>query len=223
MASPPLLVKPETGDILEFYLAVSSKAVSAVLVKEVDGVQRPIYYVSKILLEAETRYKFIEKVALALVTSACKLRPYFHAHSITVLTDQPLKKILSKPDISGRVINWAIELGEIDLSYKPRTAIEAQALADFLIESSPQEEQVTDNSAPEEPSRPWTLFVDGASNKTQCGAGFILTSPDGFEIRCALRFMFQVSNNAAEYEVLIAGLRLAKAVMARRVEASNDS
>ncbi|KAJ4962651.1 hypothetical protein NE237_022590 [Protea cynaroides] len=149
--------------------------------------------------------------------------PYFQAHSIIVLTDQPLKKILTKPDISGRVINWAFKLREFDLSYKPRTAIIAQAFVDFLIESSPQEEQGTDNQATEESSRPWTLFIDGASSKTQCGAGFILTSPKGFETRCPLRFMFQVSNNAAEYEALIAGLRLAKAVMARRVEASSNS
>ncbi|KAJ4962152.1 hypothetical protein NE237_022091 [Protea cynaroides] len=113
----------------------------------------------------------------------------------------------------------------VPFSYKPRMAVKVQTLADFLIESPPpkEAEKAAASQGKESSSRPWTLFVDGASNKTQCGAGFILTSPEDFHIRCSLQFKFQESNNAIEYEALLAGLRLAKAVMARRIEASNDS
>ncbi|GLT55177.1 hypothetical protein SLA2020_283210 [Shorea laevis] len=81
---------------------------------------------------AEARYPQIEKLAFVLVTSARKLRPYFQAHTIRVLTDHPLKKVLFKPDTSGRRVNWAIELGEFDIEYLPRTAIKGQAMADFI-------------------------------------------------------------------------------------------
>ncbi|GMH04323.1 hypothetical protein Nepgr_006162 [Nepenthes gracilis] len=95
-----------------------------------------VYYVSKMLTGPETRYSRTEKLALALIYSARKLRPYFQAHRIVVLTDQPLKTILQKPDVSGRLVKWAIELGEFDVEFQPRPAIKAQALADFLVETA---------------------------------------------------------------------------------------
>ena len=101
LTSPPLLSKPKDGEQLYIYLAVSEGAVSAVLVWEEDGKQFPVYYVSKSLLDAETRYTQLEKLALALVTAAHKLRPYFQCHPITVYTTYPLKSILHKPELSG--------------------------------------------------------------------------------------------------------------------------
>ena len=85
------------------YLAVSNTAVSAVLVREENDRQYPVYYVSKALLDAETRYSRLEKLALALVVTAHKLRPYFQCQSIKVLTTYPLKNILHKPELSGRL------------------------------------------------------------------------------------------------------------------------
>ena len=79
------------------YLSVTSSTVSSVLVRDDQGTQRPVYYVSKVLLDAEKRYSVMEKFALALVTSAKHLRPYFQAHSIIVLTDRPLKQVLTNP------------------------------------------------------------------------------------------------------------------------------
>lgn len=76
----------------------------------------------------------IEKFALALVIAARRLRSYFQAHEVTVLIDQPLKKIFENPDTSGRVAKWAIELSEYGIKFEPRRAIKTQALADFLAE-----------------------------------------------------------------------------------------
>ena len=67
-----------------------------------------MYYTSKTLLLADTRYSPAEKIALALITSARKLRPYFQAHTIEVYTDCPLKLILQKPEVSGRLTKWEI-------------------------------------------------------------------------------------------------------------------
>ena len=76
MSSAPALAKPEKGDVLSLYLAVSSTAVSAVLVKDHEGTQYPIYYVSKSLLDAESRYSHLEKLILALIMASTKLRHY---------------------------------------------------------------------------------------------------------------------------------------------------
>ncbi|KAL2228546.1 UNVERIFIED_CONTAM: Retrovirus-related Pol polyprotein from transposon gypsy [Sesamum indicum] len=109
-------------------------ALSSVLVREEDGKQSPVYYVSKMLQGAKKKYIQIKKLALALVTTARKLRPYFQSHPIVVLTNHPLKQVMSRPDTSGRMVKWAVELGEFDIEFQTRSAVKAQVFADFLIE-----------------------------------------------------------------------------------------
>ncbi|KAM0986069.1 hypothetical protein ACFX2C_013280 [Malus domestica] len=104
MSKALLLPKPEVGDTLIIYLSVSASAVSSVLIRNDGNVEWPIYYASKALQDAERRYSNIQKLALALVMSARKLRPYFQAHFIIVLTNHPLQQILQSPDTSGRMI-----------------------------------------------------------------------------------------------------------------------
>ncbi|CAL2226479.1 unnamed protein product [Prunus armeniaca] len=132
LTSPPLLSKPVPGEDLFVYLAVSNSAVSSALIREELGAQHPIFYTSKALLDAETRYPKLEKLILALVVSARKLRPYYQAHRVIVMTDFPLRSILHSPNASQRLMKWAIELSQYDLLYRPKTAIKAQALADFV-------------------------------------------------------------------------------------------
>jgi hypothetical protein len=134
LANAPLLSRAIEGEPLYIYLAVSDSAVSSALVREDQGIQKLVYYISRALRGAETRYPQIEKLAFALIISARKLRPYFQAHTVRVLIDHPLKKVLFKPDTSGCLVNWAVELGEFDIEYLPRTAIKGQAMADFLAE-----------------------------------------------------------------------------------------
>ncbi|XP_077223343.1 uncharacterized protein LOC143856947 [Tasmannia lanceolata] len=136
LATPPLISKPEPGEELMLYLSVSSVALGAVLIREYQNQQKPIYYVSKVLHEAETKYKKAEKLAYALIIAAKKLRPYFQAHTIRVMTDQPLRQILHRLDTSGRLVRWAVKLSEFDIRYLPRPAIKAQVLADFIVECS---------------------------------------------------------------------------------------
>ena len=136
LSSAPLLMKPEDGEPLSLYLAVSRNAVSAVLVKDHEGQQYPIYYVSKSLLDAETRYSHLEKLILALVMASTKLRHYFETHTIRVKTNYPRKNVLRKPEMSGRMAKWSVKLSAYDLVYEPRTAIKSQALADFVADFS---------------------------------------------------------------------------------------
>ena len=87
--------------------------------------------VSKALHRANEQYPQIEKLAFAIIMASRKLRPYFQAHAIRVIIEYPLRKVLQKLDLSGRLANWAIELGQFDLEFVSRTAIKGQVLADF--------------------------------------------------------------------------------------------
>ncbi|XP_033139102.1 uncharacterized protein LOC117130186 [Brassica rapa] len=141
-------------------------------------------------------------MALAVVEAARKLRPYFQSHSVEIWQTHKV----------------GIELGELDITDKNRTAAKSQVLADFLVELAPELEQ--DLALP---SSNWTLHVDGSSTNKGAGAGVQLQSPTGELIRQSFSFGFPASNNEAEYESLIAGLRLAKAVKAKRLSAYCDS
>ena len=134
ISQPPILSKPVNKETLFIYLAIIENAASDVLVREEEGVQKVVYYVSKSLIGVELWYPPIEKLAYCLILASRKLRPYFQAHPITVLTDQPLRQVLQKPEAAGRLLKWAVELGQFDISYLPRAAIKGQALADFITE-----------------------------------------------------------------------------------------
>ena len=119
LSSPPLLSPSMLGEELYLYIAVSQAAVSATLVRDEGGSQRPVYFISRAFRGAEERYPRMEKLAFALITAAQKLKPYFQAHTIVVLTDQPLKKAMNSPEVVGRMALWAIELNEFDVQYRP--------------------------------------------------------------------------------------------------------
>ena len=133
---------------------------------------------------------------------------------------------MSKPEASGRLLKWAVELGQFEIRYEPRTSIKGQALADFIVEctgtlETPDPSENTANKGEHFPT--WRLFVDGSSYEHNSGAGLILITPEEHRIHCALRFGFNASNNEAEYEALLAGLRLARDVQARSLEINSDS
>jgi hypothetical protein len=144
------------------------------LVREDSGIQKPVYFTSKALHGAEERYPRIEKLAFALIVSARRLMPYFQAHAIRVLTEYPMKKILQKLDLSGRLVNWSVELGQFDIEFHPRTFVKGQVLADFLLEinSTPESEELPKKET-------WVAYVDGSSSNRKSGAGVALASPDG--------------------------------------------
>nr|GEY17900.1 reverse transcriptase domain-containing protein [Tanacetum cinerariifolium] len=128
----------------------------------------------------------MEKLVLALVYAAKRLRRYFQAHPIMVITDPPIKQVISR-----------------------------QILADFLVEKP--DGAPLGASVIETPQEPWTLFTDESSCVDGSGAGLILTSPEGTEFTYTLRFQFTASNNEAEYEALIARLRIAAQMGVRNV------
>ena len=125
---------PEPDEVLFAYIAVASYAVSLVLIRVDNGVQRPVYYVSKSLHEAEVRYLPLEKAILAVVLGTRKLPHYFQAHMVIVLTQLPLKAVLKSADYTGRVAKWGTILGAFDIKYMPRTSVKGQVLVDLVAE-----------------------------------------------------------------------------------------
>ncbi|GJU44071.1 reverse transcriptase domain-containing protein [Tanacetum coccineum] len=217
----PLLVAPKPKEELIVYLSASHGAISAVLMTERGMVQTPVYFVSRALQGPELNYTPMEKLVLALVFSAKRLRRYFQAHPIAVITDQPIKQIISLPNVAGRLQKWSVMLGKHNITYRPRTSMKGQILADFLIEKP--DEAPLDTSVVKILQEPWTLSTDGSSFVDGSGIGLILTSPGGTDFTYALRFQFTVSNNETEYEALIAGLRIAAQMGVRNVNVSVDS
>ena len=179
------------------------------------------------MISAETRYPDMEKLVLSLLMAARKLKPYFQAHVVTVLTNYPLRQILLKPEASGRLMRWALELSQYTIQFAPRVAMKGQAVADFVAEFTPFEnsEEIEYDTWQSEDASHWTLYVDGSSNQAGSGAGLILISPEPerAELNYALRFQFKASNNEAEYEALIAGLRLAKTLNVQHLIINSDS
>jgi len=139
---------------------------------------------------------------------------------------------MGKPEVSGRLAAWTMELSQFFIEYHPRTAIKGQALADFMVECSFSEANVelpeTETSdravaVLQHGQSAWTLYVDGSSTVNVSGAGIILTSPEGFKVQQAIRFGFKATNNEAGYEAVLAGVRLAKSLEVPKLIIYSDS
>ncbi|WJZ92611.1 hypothetical protein VitviT2T_011596 [Vitis vinifera] len=124
LTEPPILSSPKSDEQLYIYLVVSDYAVSVILFRHIqDKEYRLIYYVSKAMVNVETQYPIMEHTALTLKNVAQNLRPYFQAHQVTILTNQPLRVTLHKPDLSRRMLKWVIELSEYEIKYQPRLSL----------------------------------------------------------------------------------------------------
>ncbi|GAU45958.1 hypothetical protein TSUD_301670 [Trifolium subterraneum] len=166
LSEPPVLTRLVEGEKLYLYLVVASEAISAVLIRETEQGQKPVYFVSRALQGPELRYLQIEKIALAVIMAARRLRYYFLAHSIVIRTDQPVKQLLARPDMVGRMLKCA----EFDISFESRKGLKAQVLADYVAEMT---------TSTTSKKNKWTIFVDGSSNSQGSGAGIILENGDG--------------------------------------------
>ena len=148
-----------------------------------------------------------------------KLRHYFQDHPITLVNKAPLSEILNNYNATGRVAKWGIELGPRDITYERFKAIKSQVLADFEAEwlelQQPKKPDMSNN---------WTMYFDGSKRKEGAGAGVILTSPKGDRMMYVLRMNWKnASNNEAEYEALIHGMKMAKICGATRIVIYGDS
>jgi hypothetical protein len=147
------------------------------------------------------------KLAYALVITYRKLSHYFQVHQIEVHTSSTLGEILNNREATGKIGKWAIELSMHNIIYNPRTTIKAQALSDFIA-------KWTETRAPpkERELEYWTINFDRSLQLHGAGAGILVTSPKGKSFKYVMQMYFPASNNAAEYEALLHGLRIVTAL-----------
>ena len=214
-----MLAALEPGEDLFMYLSVSDYAVSPMLLRD-RGMQQPVYYVGKTMVDAETRYLPLEKLVLALVNATRKLSHYFQAHTIYVLTEYPLQSLLKRFHFMGQIAKWGTRLGSFDIRYRPRSSVKGQILADFVAEFSPKNEG---EMICHVECRPWKVFVDGASSTMKAGAGIVIINPKGLRLKHSFRLGFRASNNEAKYEALLVGLRTVLDMSAQDVEIYSNS
>jgi hypothetical protein len=180
------LISPTLGADLLLYVSVTETAVSAVLVQEQETnhlkYKVPVYYVSEALSRSKVYYSEIEKIAYTVLTASRKLKHYFQAHKIRVLTNYPLKEVLQSCKTTERLKKWAAELSQHFIEFEKRTSIKFQVLADFIADWTPFQSSREDKKQPE-----WTIYCDGAWGFTGAGAPAIITSPLGIKMKYAVR------------------------------------
>jgi ribonuclease HI len=194
-------------------------------------VQKPVYFVSTVLRDARERYTMRQKLLYTLLIALRKLRHYFQGHPIKVITDRPLETILRNSNVTGRVAEWAVELQPFEISSETTKVIKSKALAEFTTEwtdpFADEPPEVESTLPGEEAPGLWVMHFDGAFNLPGAGAGAILTSPSGDKLFYTVQLCFKpehmVSNNIAEYEGLLAGLRVANALGIKRLVVKGDS
>ena len=221
---------PEPNEVLFAYIAVAPYTVSLVLIQVDCGIQRPVYYVSKSLHEAEVRYLPLEKAILAVVLGTRKLPHYFQAHKIIVLTQFPLKTILRSADYTGRVAKWGTILGAFDIKYMPRTSIKGQVLTDLVaefteppikeLEAAGDMDEKLVGTVSQYRLPTWEVYVDGASNQKGSGVGLVLISLENVIIEKSLRLDFSATNNEAEYETLLIGMAIVQRMGGKSINSS---
>ncbi|KAF8666369.1 hypothetical protein HU200_053472 [Digitaria exilis] len=210
LTTPPVLTAPLPGEDLLLYISATTNVVSAAMVVErneeghLQKIQRPVYFVSEVLSNSKSRYPQVEKILYTVLVTSRKLRHYFDTYKIIVVTGYPIGEILHNQDATGRIAKWAVELGTYSIEFRSRTAMKSQVLTDFISEW-------TEHNLPVVTTKPehWIMYFDGSLKLEGGGAGVLLISPRGDQLKYVLQIQFAVTNNAAEYEALLHGMKMA--------------
>jgi ribonuclease HI len=220
LARPPVLKASKAGVPFKLYIAAQEKVIGAVLIQEHGGKESVVAYLSRRLLDSESRYVFIEKLCLSLYFACTRFQHYLLSSTCTVVCQTDVVKyMLQKPILSGRVGKWAYALIEYDLMYESLSSMKGQIIADFITDHRVDvEHEISCLNV-----CPWQLFFDGSVCKEGRGIGCVLVSPNGLLHEMSVRIEYSCTNNQIEYEALLFGLRHLMDMGVKDVDAFGDS
>jgi hypothetical protein len=173
LVTPPVLVPSQKDKPFKLYLSVKESAIGSALIQEFEDKEWVIYYISRRLFDAETRYSSVERLCLCLYFSCTKLRHYLLSAECTIVCrDDVVKYILSLPIFNGRIGKWILALSEFDLMYESAKAVKGQVMADLMTQHCGSKVKMVEPAL-------WALFFNGSSCGVGSGFGIVLISPWG--------------------------------------------
>jgi ribonuclease HI len=226
LSTPPVLRTPKSGESFWLYIAAQEDVIGAILTQEFEAKEHIITYVSRILLDAETRYSFIEKLCFLLYYACAKLRHYLLASTcIVACQTDVIKHILHRPILRGRLGKWAYALIEYDLVFESLKTMKEKVVADFIVEHRVDVEHddclYLDTNFISCTS--WKLYCDGSACSSGQGIGIVIVSPNGDDFEAYNQLNYFCTNNQAKYEALLFGLEILASMKVRHVKAFGDS
>jgi ribonuclease HI len=212
-----VLVPPQWDMPFYIYLSVGDASITSVVVQVYDDKEKVVFYISRRMLDMETRYHKMEKLCLCLFFTCTKLRHIkLFAEIIIICKSDNIKHMLSAPVLKGRLGKWMFALSEFDIRYQPTKAVKGQALVDLITE------RINTNIATLS-VRAWAIYFDGSACEDGCGIGILLVSPRGVTYSFSIRLPTPCTNNLAEYEAVHRGMELLVEAGAEAVEVFGDS
>jgi ribonuclease HI len=217
LSKPPMLVPLQQDKPFYIYLSLGDTSIASVVIQVHDGKERVVFYLSRRMLDVETRYPEIEKLCLCLFFTCTKLHHIFlFAETIVICKSNVIKHMLSAPVLKGQLGKWMFALSEFDIRYQPTKAVKGQALADLIAERIN-----TDIAALS--VRAWAMYFDRSACGDGCGIGILLVSPRGGAYSFSIRMPTPCTNNLAEYEVVRKGMEFLLEAGVEAVEIFGDS
>jgi hypothetical protein len=219
LTQPPMLRAPKTGKPFRLYVVATEQIIGSMLAQEETGKEFIVAYLSRRMVDAETRYTPVEKLCLSLYYACSKFRHYLLSGTcIVACRCDVVSHMMQKPILSGRMGKWAYSLVEFDLVYEPLKVIRGQVVADFIVDHGVE----TDNTCLVSMC-PWTLSFDGSVCSHGCGIGCVIKSIGGMMHKVVVLLEFRCTNNQVQYEALLVGLRMMIDMGVKDVEAFGDS
>jgi hypothetical protein len=201
LSLPPVMKTPKVGVPFRLHITAKDSVIGAVLTHVTDGKEHIITYLSRHLIDAETRYSFIERLCLSLFYACSKLRHYLLSSTCIIASQADLiKHMLQQLILSGRIGKSVYALIEYDLAYESLKSMEGQVVADFIIGHSIYQNR--DELVNLVSIRPWKLFFDGSACREGQSVGVVLISPKGAVFETSARLEYFCTNNQAKYEAI---------------------
>ncbi|XP_042519149.1 uncharacterized protein LOC122092913 [Macadamia integrifolia] len=235
LVNPPILIPPTPGRPLLLYLSVLETSMGSMVAQHgPDGhIEQAIYYLSKNFTDYETRYTTLEKTCAAWVWATRRLRHYMLTYSVFLVARMdPIKYLFEKPVLTSKLARWLLLLAEFDIVYVTQKSIKGSVIVEHLsahpvVDTRPLNDIFSDEDVVsvevENEVGIWQMFFDGAANHKGCGAGVLLITPEGLNMPMAYRLDFECTNNKAEYEACLMGLKVAISIGVKRLEVYGDS